>query len=89
RCIDHEARASFLTDRRTSRPYGVAGGEPGERGENVLIRNGMEIGLPAKGTTFVLPGDTISIRSPGGGGYGNPAERSSEARGQDVREGRV
>jgi len=88
-CLGHEARASFLTDRRVSRPYGVAGGEPGERGENVLIRDGEELVLPAKGTASVLPGDVISIRSPGGGGCGEPAERLSEARGRDAREGRV
>jgi len=89
RCLDHEARASFLTDRRESRPYGIAGGESGGRGENVLIRDGEEFVLPAKGTTSVLPGDVISIRSPGGGGYGDPAERLPAARRQDAREGRV
>jgi len=89
RCVDHEARASLLTDRRSSRPYGVAGGKPGERGENLLIRNREEIELPAKGTTSMQPGDVISIRTPGGGGYGDPQARAMEGIERDTREDRL
>ena len=89
RCIGHDARVSFLTDRRSSRPYGIAGGEPGIRGENLLIRNGERIELPAKGTTSMESGDIISIRTPGGGGYGDPQSRASESTRRDTREGRL
>ena len=65
-----DCQVTLLTDRRVRAPYGLAGGEPGQPGENVLIRNGMEIPLPGKGTVELNAGDTLSIRTPGGGGYG-------------------
>jgi N-methylhydantoinase B/oxoprolinase/acetone carboxylase alpha subunit len=39
-------------------------------GENILIREGKEIALPGKGSIDLEPGDVLSIRTPGGGGYG-------------------
>jgi N-methylhydantoinase B len=64
------ATVSLLTERRTSAPSGAAGGADGARGENVLIRDGDERALPAKTTFDAQAGDIISIRSPGGGGWG-------------------
>ncbi len=65
-----DAQVSLLTERRVSAPYGLAGGEPGTPGANVLIREGVEQPLPSKGTVYLAPGDVLSIRTPGGGGYG-------------------
>jgi N-methylhydantoinase B len=61
--------ASLLTERRVAGPAGLAGGGSGEPGRNVLVRDGVERGLPAKGTFTIQAGDVISIRSPGGGGW--------------------
>ncbi|MCK5246620.1 hydantoinase B/oxoprolinase family protein, partial [Candidatus Bipolaricaulota bacterium] len=58
-------------------------------GENGSIRNGEEIALPAKGTATLRYGDTISIRTPGGGGYGPPRRRSLERRTIDKTQGRI
>ena len=66
-----KAQATLLSDRRKLPPYGLAGGEGGECGQNVLIRAGQEQPLPAKGTFELLPGDVLSIRTPGGGGWGS------------------
>jgi len=88
-CLRGEARLSLLTDRRRRPPYGLAGGEPGALGKNVLIRNGAEIPLPAKGTVGILAGETVSIRTPGGGGYGDPRERPPELIERDRHEGRI
>lgn len=88
-CLVASARVSFLTDRRITLPYGVEGGEPGAPGENVIIRNGEEIPLPSKGTVTLQYGDTISIRTPGGGGYGLPAKRSSDRRVIDKTQKRI
>ena len=63
-------QATLLTERRKNAPYGLAGGAPGQRGENVLLRNGKEMILPSKGTIDLQAGDVLSIRTPGGGGYG-------------------
>ena len=61
-------RVSLLTERRAHAPQGVAGGEPGVRGRNLL--NGEE--LPAKATRSLAPGDVIRVETPGGGGFGAP-----------------
>lgn len=66
------ATVSLLTERRSSRPAGARGGGPGAAGENVLVRDGVEQPLPAKATFDVRAGDVISLRSPGGGGWGAP-----------------
>ncbi len=63
---------SLLTGRRTSAPYGVAGGAPGARGRNRLRRAAAsdweELGWAAQ--IHVEPGDVVLIETPGGGGYG-------------------
>jgi N-methylhydantoinase B len=37
----------------------------------------------------LLPGDSANLETPGGGGFGNPAEREIEAVLDDVRQGYV
>jgi N-methylhydantoinase B len=59
-------RFSLLTERRARAPRGAAGGEPGQRGRNLL--NGEEI--PAKTTGDLEAGDVLTVETPGGGGYG-------------------
>jgi len=88
-CLAPLTRASFLTDRRETRPYGIAGGEAGAPGENVVIRDGREVPLPSKGVVELHEGETISIRTPGGGGCGPANERDPAKTEADVREGRV
>ena len=40
---------SVLTERRTTQPYGMKGGEPGQRGLNLLIRkNGQIVNIGGK-----------------------------------------
>ena len=68
-----DADVSLLTERRTSRPAGLAGGGAGEAGQNILERDGVASALPAKTTFRALAGDVISLRTPGGGGWGRPA----------------
>ena len=72
RVLGHTARVSLLADRRVSRPYGLCGGEPGASGCDVLIGQAGERPLPCKGVVSVGPDEIISIRTPGGGGYGEP-----------------
>lgn len=67
-----DAQATLLTERRTRGPYGANGGEPGIPGANIIIRNKVEIPIPGKGSFDLKPGDILSIRTPGGGGYGKP-----------------
>jgi N-methylhydantoinase B len=71
-----EAQVTLITERRRLPPYGLDGGAPGALGENVLIRAGAEQmlpqPLPGKGSVYLQNGDVLSIRTPGGGGYGSP-----------------
>jgi 5-oxoprolinase (ATP-hydrolysing) len=71
---------SILSERRAFRPYGMAGGEPGQRGLNLLrfAEDGREISLGGKNTISVQPGDRLLIHSPGGGGYGSGQTRPDE-----------
>ena len=66
-------RVTLLTERRLQGPRGASGGSDGARGENVLIQGKSEKRLPGKVTFDAEEGDVISIRSPGGGGWGKGA----------------
>ncbi|HWP64324.1 MAG TPA: hydantoinase B/oxoprolinase family protein [Candidatus Limnocylindria bacterium] len=66
------ARVTLLTERRSVRPYGLAGGEDGRVGVNELVHRGRRRRLPGKTALDVVPGDRLRIETPGGGGYGRP-----------------
>lgn len=71
------AEVTILADRRTNGPYGLAGGERGQPGRNVLVRSGRGRELAGKVSFTALPGDRLQIETPGGGGWGpatSPAE---------------
>ena len=89
RVIEHKAQLSLLTERRITQPYGVFGGKPGRPGADYVIIAGEERRIPGKTVTVLQPGSVISIRTPGGGGYGLPTERSRELIRRDYREGRI
>lgn len=63
---------SLLTSRRgVHRPFGLAGGEPGQAGHNLLRRgDGQSMELPACCQLQVKAGDQLTLQTPGGGGYG-------------------
>ncbi|GAB9473644.1 5-oxoprolinase [Globisporangium polare] len=66
-----EMTVSILSERRAFRPYGLAGGDDGERGLNLLKRkDGRVLNLGGKNTVDVLPHEILTIYTPGGGGYG-------------------
>ena len=72
------AQVTLISDRRRTRPYGLAGGQAGQQGENWLIRGGKKESLPGKGSIYLKSGDILSIQTPGGGGFGDPAETDGE-----------
>lgn len=68
-----DVTVSIVSDRRASRPWGLAGGEPGAPGENWLLPGGDESHarrLPDKCTLQLRAGDVLRVRTPGGGGWG-------------------
>jgi N-methylhydantoinase B len=67
------ATVTILSERRRTAPYGLSGGSPGAQGRNVLLRQGRAQDLPGKAEIQVEPGDVLSLRTPGGGGWGSPS----------------
>jgi len=64
--------AAILSNRRTTAPFGLAGGEPGQMGRNAIRRaNGIEEVLASTARADVNAGDAMIIETPGGGGFGN------------------
>ena len=70
-------------------PWGAFGGHAGRVAEYVLVRDGEATRLGSKSTVELVPGDVISVRTCGGGGYGPPEEREPERVLRDVLEGKV
>lgn len=68
--FDHPAQVTLLTERRVRGPWGVQGGSDGQPGLNTLTRDNSPQTLPGKLSMHVQPGDTITIATPGGGGFG-------------------
>jgi N-methylhydantoinase B len=65
------ASLSLLSDRRRHPPRGAASGEPGAVGENLL----NEEELSPKVSQELREGDVVTVKTPGGGGYGPVAEK--------------
>ena len=64
--LEEGASLSLLTDRRHHGPRGTKGGGSGAVGENLL----NDEGLPAKTSRELEGGDVVTVKTPGGGGYG-------------------
>jgi N-methylhydantoinase B len=87
--FDRPTTFTVLADRTTRGPWGVLGGHDGRPAEYVLVRDGAEQRLSAKGTVDLRAGDVVSYRTCGGGGYGPPEERDPRRVLRDVLEGKV
>ena len=67
---------SLLTDRRRHAPAGRDGGSAGACGENLV--DGVPV--PPKHTAELRPGQTVSVLTPGGGGWGAAAGQADASR---------
>jgi N-methylhydantoinase B len=90
----HTATFSLLADRQRHAPYGLAGGTEGEPG--AAFRRDADaddeddgVRIPEKSTHDLPPGTTVSLRTPGAGGYGPPKERDPAALADDLKQGTV
>lgn len=85
------ARASFVMDHGRTGPQGALGGADGAVNRVEVIRGGETL-VPehlSKAQDIALqPGDRVRVRTPGGGGYGDPAARDPAKVSEDVRLGR-
>ncbi len=77
------ARVTVIAERRTRGPWGLAGGDDGAPGET-LVRSGRTGGaarkLSPKFTLDLAEGTVLTLRSPGGGGWGRPRNRQRRAK---------
>ncbi|KAL2845494.1 Hydantoinase B/oxoprolinase-domain-containing protein [Aspergillus pseudoustus] len=88
-------QVSVLTDRRVTAPYGLEGGEDGQRGQNIWVRKDpvtgatRQVSLGPRKTSMFNVGDRVIILTPGGGGYGAPdkaAPATATTRGLEIKE---
>ena len=77
--VQEDATVSLLTERRRLPPAGLAGGEDGAVGRNLVDGDPVA----AKTSVDVDAGTTVTVLTPGGGGHGDPAERDVDRREQD------
>jgi N-methylhydantoinase B len=85
-----EATLSFLMDHGRFGPPGLLGGTDGARNEVVVHRAGGAYVSPHWSKDeglHLVAGDAIDVRTPGGGGYGDPLARDPELVLRDVRRG--
>ena len=84
------AMVIFRGDRAKFAPRGVAGGKPG-RASRFVLNPGTdrEKEMPITCRVDLEAGETMLIEAAGGGGYGDPADRDTELRARDRREGYV
>ena len=98
------ATFSLLADRRRHAPYGLAGGSEGTPGDAYLLDEALSTSstanaapdaddtgeqLPGKAVRELEPGTVVSVRTPGAGGYGDPADRDLEAIARDLELGKL
>jgi N-methylhydantoinase B len=86
------ARASFVMDHGLTGPQGALGGQDGAVNRVEICRADGRVEVPphlSKAQDIAMaPGDRVRVRTPGGGGYGDPSERDPQAVLEDVRLGR-
>jgi 5-oxoprolinase (ATP-hydrolysing) len=65
--------AAIISSHRQIPPFGIAGGKPGQVGQNRVERaDGSVLELPGCGQVEVKNGEVFVIETPGGGGFGHP-----------------
>ncbi|USG59681.1 hydantoinase B/oxoprolinase family protein [Sneathiella marina] len=67
---------TILSSHRDTDPYGMAGGNAGQRGINyAILNNGKVVSLSGNSESNLSAGDMIVIETPGGGGFGRVTEK--------------
>jgi len=82
---------SFLDERHKHAPWGLFGGGPGGKGLfRIISPDGREREIYSKATNvLVKAGETVSLITPGGGGYGDPRRRPREKVAWDLKNGYI
>jgi N-methylhydantoinase B len=89
---DGEAYLTLVGDRATAGPHGLKGGKPGASADHDFHTGGKSFKPPHLSKIdrlYLKPGDGCVLRTPGGGGYGDPASRTPQAREADRLNGLI
>ena len=86
---DHEVSFTVLADRDRWGPWGLFDGLSARKASYILNPDSEATELGSKVTIELKPGDVVSYRTCGGGGYGPPNERNPQAVLDDVHEGKI
>jgi N-methylhydantoinase B len=89
RCITAKSRVeiALLGDRHKIPPPGLKGGLPGKTSEYLVARStGGHVPLKSKDATVLEAGDTLIVRTAGGGGYGEPRKRKASLVKKDLED---
>lgn len=78
---------AIYADRFRLAPYGLFGGTDGRSGRAEILRGNEVITVSSKDGMLLRKGDVLTIYTAGGGGYGNPAERSRKDVESDLAHG--
>jgi len=92
RVVGHLCSFASHGDRQQIPPWGLFGGGPGRCGKMVVRKKcGEEIMLPSGKNSEILlqDGDVVAVETPGGGGWGNLAERPMGLFQKDLADGKV
>jgi N-methylhydantoinase B len=76
-------------DTQEKPPFGLFGGKEGAKGIFYLVDDKGERRAKAKGVSFLNKWDIVSLRLPGGGGYGNPKKRDKKSVERDLRDEKI
>lgn len=86
-----QAKASFVMDHGRFGPQGAMGGGDGAPNEVTVWRGDVPyrpVHLSKEQDIPLGPGDRVRVKTPGGGGYGDPMQRDPGLVAEDVRLGR-
>ena len=87
-----EASAAFMMDHGRFPPYALGGGTTSAMTQITVCQHGQVSHPPhaSKGTGYALePGDWVEVRTPGGGGWGDPKQRDPSRIARDLERGYI
>jgi len=89
RLLAGDCHLTIRSDRRDHPPYGLQGGGNGTPSNNILHHTDRAEVLPTMISTRITAGETLYHKQPGGGGYGDPLDRSPAAVAWDVKNDKI
>lgn len=83
--FDDETELIIAGERARTRPFGLAGGRPGQSAKHRhVLPDGTEVTLSSKTSKTLPAGSRLVFQPAGGGGFGDPHERTPEAIRADI-----